>query len=59
VPVIPATWEAEIRRTVVLGQSEQKVQKIPSQQKKLSMVIPAMLGSINRRVVIQVCPGKE
>jgi hypothetical protein len=31
-PVIPATWEAEIRRTKVQGQIRQKVSEIPYQQ---------------------------
>jgi hypothetical protein len=32
-PVIPATWEAEIRRIIVQDQLRQKVRKIPSQSK--------------------------
>jgi hypothetical protein len=33
VPVTPATWEAEIRRTAVPDQPEQKVQETLSQKK--------------------------
>jgi hypothetical protein len=32
VPVIPATWEAEIRKITTGGQSKQKVSKATSQQ---------------------------
>jgi hypothetical protein len=31
IPIILATWKAEIRRIAVLGQAWQRVRKIPSQ----------------------------
>jgi hypothetical protein len=33
--MIPATWEAEIRRIAVQSQLEQKASKTPSQKKQL------------------------
>jgi hypothetical protein len=49
-PIILATWEAEIRKKAVLGQPRQKAHKTPSQQKKNGRggtpVISAMVGSI-------------
>jgi hypothetical protein len=39
-PVILATWEAEIRRIVVPGQTQEKSLRDPSQQKKLVYTCP-------------------
>jgi hypothetical protein len=38
-PIIPPVWEPEIRRIKVSGQLRQKVFEIPSQQKKLGVVL--------------------
>jgi hypothetical protein len=48
-PVISATLEAEIRRTAVPGQPEQKVPKIPSQQKRLGVVVLTCHPSYRRK----------
>jgi hypothetical protein len=38
-PIILATWEAEVGRTVVQGQPRQGVCKTPSQWKKTGVVV--------------------
>jgi hypothetical protein len=55
-PVIPATQEFEIRRTVTQGQPRQKVSKSLSQPvswawRRISG--PSFVGDINRRVKVQ------
>jgi hypothetical protein len=45
-PVILATWEAEMNRMAVQGQSRNKVSEIPSQQNKLDLVVNAYNPSI-------------
>jgi hypothetical protein len=53
-PVIPETWQAEIRKIEGAGQPRpKKLHKNTSQKKRLGVsymsVIPATMGSINRR----------
>jgi hypothetical protein len=48
-PVIPATWEAEIKRIVVQGQSRQIVQETPS---------PKWTGGMAQVVECQLCKWK-
>jgi hypothetical protein len=58
-PVIPATWEAEINRIIFLGQpGAQKLQDPHLNGKKLGIrpstaIIPAIAGSINTRITVQ------
>jgi hypothetical protein len=56
-PVIVATWEAEIRRIVVQGQTGQKFYEtlisISSWVPWRESVIPVMVGSVTRRMVAQ------
>jgi hypothetical protein len=46
IPIIPTTWEVEIKRIAARGKSRQKVSKTPSQQIswawQYTPVIPAM-----------------
>jgi hypothetical protein len=61
-PIIPGTWEAEIRKILVWWWPEYNVSKTPSQQKKLSMVPlachPSHVTGINRRMIDQARPGQ-
>jgi hypothetical protein len=45
-PVILATWEAEIGRITVPGQPKQNVYKTLSQQKKLGVVVCTCYQSV-------------
>jgi hypothetical protein len=55
-PVISATWEAEIRRIVVQDQPGQNISKIPSQQYKPGVVLhsfyPSYTGGIGKTIIV-------
>jgi hypothetical protein len=62
-PVILATWEAEIRRITVRGQLGQKVRDPLLNGKKLGMVVHACHPRDGRKLKIENCgpgwPGPE
>jgi hypothetical protein len=55
-PVIPAAWEAEVRKINVLGHPEQKPTR-PHLNQWLSIVVcachPRYMGKTNKRIVVQ------
>jgi hypothetical protein len=63
ITIITATWEAEIQRIEVPGQSRQKVRKNPISVKNLGKVVhtchPGYPGSLCRRVTVQDQPVKK
>jgi hypothetical protein len=61
-PVIPATQKVEIRRITVQGQPKQIGSKTPSQP--ISWAVchayhSSYMAGINRRIIVQACPGKK
>jgi hypothetical protein len=61
-PIILATWEADMGRILVPGQAWQKKSVRPHlDHQKLGMVIltchPSCIGSINRRIAVQAGLG--
>jgi hypothetical protein len=62
-PVITATWEAEIRRTEVSGQSRQKVSKTSISTNKLRVMFHTCnticLGGTGSRITVQACRQKK
>jgi hypothetical protein len=63
-PVILATWKAEIRRMVVPGQPRKKKKKKKGSQPLAACVgillsSPALQGSTNRRITVQSYMGRK
>jgi hypothetical protein len=59
-PVILATWEAEIGRIMIWGQSGQNIQETPSQLRAVVVpVIPKTVESVSRSVTIEASLGKK
>jgi hypothetical protein len=62
-PVIPATWEAEINRIMVLDQPRQKASKTSTSTKKLDMVThifdPSYIGHIAGESIVQAGLSKN
>jgi hypothetical protein len=56
-PIISATWEVEIGRIAVGGQHGHKVNKTPLNCGDVCSYHPSYVGSIRRRIVVQVSPG--
>jgi hypothetical protein len=62
-PVILTTWEMEIRRMVVQGQTGQKISEIPISTNKPGMwcvpVVPDTCEAIDRWIIVQASQWKN
>jgi hypothetical protein len=63
-PIISATWWAEMGKITVRSQRRQKVDKFLSQQQqKLGMALhacyPSYMRDVRRRIKVQTTPGKN
>jgi hypothetical protein len=63
ISLLSATWESEIRRVMVQGQSDQKLARLPPQLIKWAWwsmsVIPAMWETMGWRVSLRLVLGKN